>query len=50
MADQGLTTLIASDLPWTKIYTVCVIAGESVFAYNVLACKPAVHSASHVSH
>ena len=24
--------------------------GENVFACNVLACKPAVHPASHVSH
>ena len=27
-----------------------LFAGENVFAYYVLACKSAVHSASHVSH
>ena len=31
-------------------HTVCILAGENVFACDVLACKPAVHSASHVSH
>lgn len=28
----------------------CLFAGENVLAYNVLACKPAVHSASHIGY